>query len=321
MTVLDEDVRYAYRLLMGREPHQSEVDAWSGTASIADLRTRFLRSAEFANRLKVDLQAPFPRPTRQALTASPIRVEWRSDPDAKRQLLHRVQQAWTTLGRERPHWSVLSADDFLPERIAQTRTTFYESGRGAVDVVMGCLARQGVAPNDLPRVVEYGCGVGRVTPHLAQQFQSVTAIDISSSHLAMARDAVAAAACGNVMFAQAEIPHFGMSEPFDLWVSGLVLQHNPPPVIALILQRAFAMLSQGGIALFQLPTYAQDYKFELAAFMQANIGIGGIEMHCLPQSVVFALAREAGCLALEVREDDQVPTLGWLSNTFVFQKE
>jgi SAM-dependent methyltransferase len=320
MPVSRDEIRWAYRLLLAREPRESEVDAWTGVVSLAQLRARFVASAEFKRRLESDLRSPLPRPARMALTESPTEVEWRIDPAAERRLLQHVQQAWTALGVERPHWSVLSANEFLPERIAETQTAFYESGADAVDVITGCLARQGLGPDDLGRIVEYGCGVGRVTPHLARQFRAVTAIDISESHLAMAREAVASASCSNVSFRQAEIPHFGMNEPFDLWISGLVLQHNPPPVIALILQRAFTMLVPGGIALFQLPTYAQGYKFDLAAFIEDRLGNGGVEMHCLPQNVVFSLASVAGCVALEVREDDQVPTPGWLSNTFVFRK-
>jgi hypothetical protein len=42
-------------------------------------------------------------------------------------------------------------------------------------------------------------------------------------------------------------------------------------------------------------------------------------VHCLPQPVVFRLAAEAGCTALEVREDSAMG-FPWLSNTFVFIK-
>jgi hypothetical protein len=111
-----------------------------------------------------------------------------------------------------------------------------------------------------------------------------------------------------------------MAEPFDVWFSYIVLQHNPPPVIAMVLRRALSMLAPGGVAIFQLPTHALGYRFDLAAYLAAPVS-DAIEVHCLPQSVVFRLAAEAGCVPLEVREDTAMgPPSHWLSNSFVFAK-
>jgi len=92
------------------------------------------------------------------------------------------------------------------------------------------------------------------------------------------------------------------------------------------LRRAFALLRPGGLAVFQVPTYARGYAFRLAPYL-AGLGGGGpdrageIEMHVLPQPVVFLLAREAGCDPLEVLEDLSAgPSMNWNSTTFVFRK-
>ena len=157
-----------------------------------------------------------------------------------------------------------------------------------------------------------------MTPHLAKEFREVTAIDISESHLAMAREVASASGRQNTRLALARVPEFGMTEPFDLWFSYIVLQHNPPPVIALVLRRMFAMLAAGGIAIFQVPTYAPGYAFDVAKYLAAPKS-GTIEVHCLPQSVVFRLADEAGCMPLEMREDEAMG-YPWLSNMFVFAR-
>jgi hypothetical protein len=137
----------------------------------------------------------------------------------------------------------------------------------------------------------------------------------------MARDVVARAGAGNVRFALVEDADFGMTEAFDLWYSRIVLQHNPPPIMAMILRRAFAMLAAGGMAVFQVPTYALGYRFGVAPYL-AGLGKGNdIEMHVLPQPVVFRLAREAGCEPLEVLEDLSAgPSSHWNSTVFVIQK-
>jgi hypothetical protein len=111
-----------------------------------------------------------------------------------------------------------------------------------------------------------------------------------------------------------------MSTPFDLWFSRIVLQHNSPPIIALILQRALALLSPGGVAVFQVPTYARGYGFSLDRYLARLHDDSAIEMHVLPQPVVFAIAEAAGCVAVEVLEDGSIGVANWYSNTFVFRK-
>jgi trans-aconitate methyltransferase len=111
-----------------------------------------------------------------------------------------------------------------------------------------------------------------------------------------------------------------MTEPFDLWFSRIVLQHNSPPVMALILRRALSLLAPGGVAVFQVPTYAKNYSFRLDGYLNRIAGEGEIEMHVLPQPVVFAIAASAGCTPMEVLEDGSVGIAGWQSSTFVFHK-
>ncbi len=95
-----------------------------------------------------------------------------------------------------------------------------------------CWRGYGLTPADLPRACDYGCGVGRMTRPMAG-VPAVTGCDVSPPHLTLARQASGAA----VGFALVSVPEFGMAAPFDLWFSTLTLQHNPPPVIALILRR------------------------------------------------------------------------------------
>lgn len=163
--------------------------------------------------------------------------------------------------------------------------------------------------------------VGRVSIHLAQRFKSLIAIDISESHIALAAEAARDAKIANSHFGSATAPTFGMTKSFDVWFSFIVLQHNPPPIIALVLKRALSMLAPGGIAMFQVPTYASGYSFDVARYLAAPTPAGTIEVHCLPQPVVFAIAADCGCVPLEVREDTAMgPPSHWLSNAFVFAK-
>jgi SAM-dependent methyltransferase len=310
-----EAVAWGYRLFLDREPESAAAVAHAlAYGTVEAFREALLTSVEFTHRNR---RVPATLP----LDVPPIEVEWEIDPINAEVLLSHVKETWTRLGKERPHWSVLSAEQFLPEHIAETEADFFGSGAEDVADLVAILARNGFEPNRLPRVFEFGCGLARVTPFLAKVFGSVTACDVSSAHLQMARQVVARSGAVNVELVLADAARFGMAAPFDLWFTRIVLQHNPPPIMALILRRALSLLAPGGVAVFQLPTYCRGYRFDTAEYLVGLPGSGQIEMHVLPQEAVFRIAAEAGCRMLEVREDGATG-LGsaWLSNTFVMEK-
>jgi SAM-dependent methyltransferase len=318
MPVTAEDVTNAYRWLLGREPDEQGLNAWLGAESREKLRSAFVASPEFRSWLTE------PAPRKEVAPAHVPRilpfndVEWRADPGVEAPLVEFIRLTWKRLGAERPHWSVLSADRFKPEQIKDHSAEFYQSGDMDVELVLNVLQNNGRNPNSVRSVVEYGCGVGRVTPYLAARFPRVTAIDISASHLTMARQHCADRP--SVAFVTATQPEFGMTEPFDLWFSNLVLQHNPPPIIARILERMFTLLAPGGVAIFQVPTWCHGYRFRIEGYLASRPAEPTIEVHCLPQWVIFHLAHRAGCLPLEVREDHAMEPPHWASHLFVFCK-
>lgn len=316
MSVSREDVAAAYRFLLGREASEEEVSLWEGAASAQALRQIFMDSPEFQNHVAQRALAGSQSGLRA--DAHPLALEWQSDPATQARLLDYVAKTWTRLGEEEPHWSVLSSEDWKAANIGKHIDSFYSTGELDAALIRGVLGRHGLKPADIRAPLEYGCGVGRVTPHLAAMFPQVTAVDISRSHMAIAAEAVAKRGLENVRFVLAAQPEFGMHEPFDLFFSWIVLQHNPPPVIALILRRMFACLAPGGIAIFQFPTYNPGYGFNVAAYLAAP-KTGEIEVHCLPQHVVFDLAHQAGCVCLELMQDEGMG-YPWISNIFVFRK-
>lgn len=319
--VTPELVRAAYRVILGREPEsEAMVSGWTSVPTAEALLKAFVTGPEFHMRYQ-PVQGPGSAPVPSlALDVPPLHVEWQVPDNVAEALLAYVKRTWTRLGQERPHWSVLSSDAFMPDRIAANEGHFFASGVLDVRQLQAVLARNGFRPDAFQRVFEFGCGVGRVTPHLAASFAQVTACDVSESHMALAREAVRRAGLRNVGYSLADSALFGMVEPFDLWFSRIVLQHNSPPVMALILRRALALLAPGGVAVFQLPTYARDYAFRLDGYLGRLQSDGEIEMHVLPQPVVFAIAADAGCVALEVLEDGSVGIANWQSTTFAFHK-
>ena len=308
-----EEVVWAYRIMLGREPESETAihNALSHKTREHLLQT-IMKSVEFR-------AWHASQPGRQPLDRPKLDIEWEAGEATLPQLLEHVSSTWSSLGAERPHWSVLTMDQFLPENIDGSEDAFYGSGKGDFDRMIATLERLDRSPDEFQTLFEYGCGLGRTTLHLASRFASVVACDISSRHLELARAKAQQCGVANVLFREARLPDFGMLEPVDLWFCQIVLQHNSPPIIAMILGRAMQVLKPGGVAYFQVPTYSPGYRFRVAEYL-AHLPSSGMEMHVLPQRVIFEIALRAGCVPLEVSEDDATGSPLWLSNTFVFAK-
>lgn len=302
---------WTYRTLIGNRPEEDSVVAFSaGPLAMEALLRRFLAVPELHGRRALEMPA----------TAGPPAVDWRIDPAHAADLLAHVARTWTRLGEERPHWSVASADQFLPENMPTQLDAFYRSGAIDAKMVVDTLARIGRAPGDFAVLFEFGCGLGRVTTHLCRHFRRIMACDISPVHLEATGTVLRERGIDNVDLRQATVADFGMPDGFDLWFSALVLQHNSPPLIAMILRRAFAMLRPGGVAIFQVPTAAPGYRFDIEEYRGRLEGPAEtFEMHALPQSAIYEIARVANCALLEVREDGSAGP-PWSAQVFTFQK-
>ena len=97
------------------------------------------------------------------------------------------QQTWEKLGKIAPYYSVLTAEKFKPENLsAENLTAFFDSGREHVARLMEIVRE--LSPEFTPRaVVDFGCGVGRITIPVAEISSRVIAVDISNQMLEQAR--------------------------------------------------------------------------------------------------------------------------------------
>lgn len=314
-----DDVLWCYRELLGREPESEEaVRSHLTSKSFRQLVGVITSSAEFRQKQAV-MKASAEKAPFHSLMAAPTRVDIDATPSELKACLEKVKHAWEHLGSEKPHFSVLTESRYLPDQIDNSLMQFMQTGESEVQELEKILERHGLRDLSQLTCVEFGCGVGRLTHGLVKRFAKVHGYDISRQHLELAEKSIKGSGNGYLHLVPAGV--LPALAACDVYYSRIVLQHNPPPIIAELLRMAFAALNPGGIAVFQLPTYRVGYRFNLSEWL-AQKHMKDMEMHCLPQWVVFDLIAAAGCSVLEVREDNATgaPEL-YLSNTFVLRKK
>lgn len=304
-TVTTQDVLWCYRQLLGREPESdAAVASHLGHRDFRALVECFVECEEYRLDRRADPAAEAgaaPRLHALALPGLDIEV------DASEQQLARawdkVQATWAHLGREKPHYSVVTDKRFLPQSFGEHGESFWMSGEQEAEVAQRMRQRHDRRDASSLTCVEYGCGVGRVTMALARRFARVVAYDISPAHLGLARDRCASVKVDNVHFVDGGNSVVADLARCDFFYSRIVFQHNPPPLIAVLVDAALRALKPRGIAIFQLPVYAHGYGFDLEKWLAHEAALD-MEMHVLPQEHVFARVATAGCELLEVREDN-----------------
>ena len=317
MPVNRSDVIWAYRAFLGREPENDDVvDLHCRASDFRSLCESFIGSNEFKILSGASAKAGGLAPPPVLMPR--LRIDTSADPDELRRLWERVRLAWESLGERRPFHSVLAEDRFLPAGLSESEKRFWETGeieaKHLADYLSGHI---GLAD---ATVVEFGCGVGRVAIPLAATSGRVIAYDISEPHLRLARARAAALGRSNIRTVAIGDALPDEFEACDLFYSRIVLQHNPPPIIGLVLQKLIRALKPGGMGIFQVPTYGVGYSFNLREFLQSPQP-HDMEMHCFPQADLFSLVTQAGARLVEVREDDAPGHRNlFISNNFVIRK-
>lgn len=303
-----EEVIEAYVVVLGREPESDAVVARQAAAhpSRSSLYRSLIESPEFRARFGgPSLRAAL----HEVMFAPPPRVEHDADPRQLAQMLARVRDQWTALGEAEPYWSVLTAERFRVSAIhdAGNLDDFRATGLREAGLIDVFAARTGVSPRG-GLCVELGCGVGRVTRHLAERFDRVIGLDISPGNLARCEAYMAEAGVTNVQTRPIRaMDDFSAFDGSDFFYSIISLQHSPPPLQKAILRRAMQGLRPGGIMLIQFLGEWLGYEFDVAAYVDAPSG--GMEMHCLPRAVVLAEMAAQGVRPLDMVADARTAAL------------
>ncbi|MGC8760246.1 MAG: class I SAM-dependent methyltransferase [Bryobacteraceae bacterium] len=163
--------------------------------------------------------------------------------------LDRMRQDWDERARENARFYVNT------EKTDWTDEEFFESGRRTVreeiltDMINIC---QGRDPKQM-KVIEIGCGAGRVTRALAEIFGEVHAVDVSGEMVALAREALKDMPNAHVY--QNNGMDLDVIPPgeYDFAFSSIVFQHIPSrEVIENYVREVHRLLRPGALFKFQV---------------------------------------------------------------------
>jgi 2-polyprenyl-3-methyl-5-hydroxy-6-metoxy-1,4-benzoquinol methylase len=257
-------------------------------------------------------------PVGRFLDVQQIDVDVACTDDQLQAMFDRVGAAWKAYGATEPHWSVLTAEEYQQRNLAENIDRFYQSGADHIESCFNFIRRLGCSTS-FQKALDFGCGVGRLTLALAPHARQVIGVDVSPPHLNLATQRATEQSISNVQFTSiASVNDLDYFRGFDFVISVIVLQHNPPPVMAAIYRKLLEALAPGGFAIVQMPTFIHNRKFSTEQYLANEQP--QLEMNALPQSFIFEIINNANCRVCEVREDSATGSNSMLSHTFVVRK-
>jgi len=157
-----------------------------------------------------------------------------------------TQQEWEDLAELDPLWAILSDEKKKFGR--WDLEEFFASGEREIDDLMEvCGFRQG----SNGRVLDFGCGVGRLSRALRSYFQEVYGVDISGEMIKSAKKYTPSC---KFLVNQTDNLHLFHDDFFDFVYSNIVLQHQRTRDLAKAYIREFIRVTRPkGMIVFQLP--------------------------------------------------------------------
>ena len=153
--------------------------------------------------------------------------------------------AWEKWGALDPYYGVVSFPEFKADRFEQNRDRFFEMGRQQIDTVLARIIKF-YGEGSRNRVLDFGCGVGRLVLGLARYFNEVVGVDVSDAMLAEAKRNCAESA--NILLTKSDDTLSRVSGKFDLVHSYVVLQHIPINRGMQLTQKMLELVEDGGVA-------------------------------------------------------------------------
>lgn len=214
----------------------------------------------------------------------------------KKNDFNQLKTSWSTFGKTEPFWGVLTHENFKQHNLNESELSkFYDSGKTTISEFEKILNKHQSTFVD-KIVLDFGCGVGRLTKPCAEICKKIYGLDISQPYLDIAKKNVPNGEffLVNDFNALPNLP----SNP-DVIYSLITLQHNRPALMRLYIFLLLKALAENGIALLHIP-------YKLANYIPYDDDTQRMEMHFLEKDDVKKLVKTAKCQVLSILETDCV---------------
>lgn len=166
---------------------------------------------------------------------------------------------WEQWGHQDPYYGVLTHPKFRSAALTpEALEEFFALGRMHVDHVLGVCRRhidEGFEPK---RILDFGCGVGRLVIPFAKVASEVVGVDISPSMLSEARKNCDNAGVSNVSLVGSDDQLSLVDGQFDLVHTCIVIQHIEIPRGLQIFSQLIQRIKPGGMGALHV-TFAWDH--------------------------------------------------------------
>lgn len=182
-----------------------------------------------------------------------------------------TDRAWKRYGDQNPYYGVLTDPRYLADRLTdEARAAFFATGDDHVVHVLDLISRA-VSPGFVVnRVLDFGCGVGRLTIPFARYTKGAVGVDISASMLREARANAAHLKVANVVFLESDDELTKATGLYSLVHSYVVLQHVPLRRGMRLLGQLIDRIEPGGVGAFHV-TYASQRSRGSRAFRRVRL--------------------------------------------------
>lgn len=220
-------------------------------------------------------------------------------------------EVWQSLGEQDADWAVESRPERKHGGWAGHEDEFYETGRIRVQQALDLVP--GVARG---KVIDWGSGTGRLSFTLAEEFDQVTCVDISSSFLAVLAERAKAREIKNLDLRL--VGDFKGGADHDFALSLITMQHFPDrETVRSAIEAMIASLRPGAHMVIEIPASAHTLRYRLQprvklyrflrrlGFSPQRLhahGLSGIKMLCIPREWVVGTLESAGAPVTHVSE-------------------
>lgn len=165
--------------------------------------------------------------------------------------------AWEEWGRRDPYFGVITHSRFRRSEFNEhSKQEFFQSGESHVQIILAAIRRH-LDPSFTPKkVLEFGCGVGRLLVPFAAMAESVVGLDVSPSMLFEAQRNCDERQLNNVQLIRSDDDLSSLTGTFDLVHSFIVFQHIPIRRGRALFAKLLRHIRPGGVGALHL-TYSK----------------------------------------------------------------